>query len=62
VGIKEITKEVEECSALSLGGVQSVLSNMVEILPLFLKFGQSVNLEGVTFEVENLDATARPMI
>ncbi|MHB9291186.1 hypothetical protein Holit_00258 [Hollandina sp. SP2] len=46
VGIKEIAKEIEGRSALSLGDVQSVLSNMVEILPLFLKLGQSVNLEG----------------
>jgi predicted histone-like DNA-binding protein len=46
VGIHEIAKEIEGRSALSLGDVQSVLSNMVEILPLFLKLGQSVNLEG----------------
>jgi predicted histone-like DNA-binding protein len=46
VGIKEIAKEIEGRSALSLGDVQSVLSNLVEILPLFLKLGQSVNLEG----------------
>jgi nucleoid DNA-binding protein len=26
--------------------VQSVLSNLVEVLPVFLKLGQSVNLEG----------------
>ncbi|MDR0411165.1 MAG: HU family DNA-binding protein [Treponema sp.] len=46
VGMKEIAKEIEGRSALSLGDVQSVLSNMVEILPVFLKLGQSVNLEG----------------
>jgi predicted histone-like DNA-binding protein len=46
VGIQEIAKEIEERSALSLGDVQSVLSNMVEILPLFLKLGQTISLEG----------------
>jgi predicted histone-like DNA-binding protein len=46
VVIKDIVKEIEGRSALSLGDVQSVLSNLVEVLPVFLKFGQSVNLEG----------------
>jgi predicted histone-like DNA-binding protein len=46
VGIKDIAKEIEGRSALSLGDVQSVLSNLVEVLPVFLKLGQSVNLEG----------------
>ena len=46
MGIKDIAKEIEGRSALSLGDVQSVLSNLVEVLPVFLKLGQSVNLEG----------------
>ena len=46
VGLQEIAKEIEGRSALSLGDVQSVLSNMVEVLPIFLKLGQSVKLEG----------------
>jgi predicted histone-like DNA-binding protein len=46
VGIQEIAKEIEGRSALSLGDVQSVLSNLVEILPLFLKLGQTIKLEG----------------
>jgi predicted histone-like DNA-binding protein len=46
VGIQAIAKEIEGRSALSLGDVQSVLSNLVEILPLFLKLGQTINLEG----------------
>ncbi|MDR1986010.1 MAG: HU family DNA-binding protein [Treponema sp.] len=46
VGIKEIAKEIEGRSALSLGDVQSVLSNLVEIVPVFLKLGQTINLEG----------------
>jgi predicted histone-like DNA-binding protein len=46
VGLKDIAKEIEGRSALSLGDVQSVLSNLMEVLPVFLKLGQSVNLEG----------------
>jgi predicted histone-like DNA-binding protein len=46
VGFKDISKEIEGRSAISLGDVQSVLSNLVEVLPTFLKLGQSVNLEG----------------
>jgi predicted histone-like DNA-binding protein len=52
LGLKDIAKEIEGCSALSLGDVQSVLSNLMEVLPVFLKLGQSVNLEGFgTFRV-----------
>ncbi|MDR2446606.1 MAG: hypothetical protein LBD58_04870, partial [Treponema sp.] len=29
-----------------MGDVQSVLANLMEVLPVFLKLGQSVNLEG----------------
>jgi predicted histone-like DNA-binding protein len=46
VGVQEIAREIEGRSALSLGDVQSVLSNLVEILPLFFKLGQTVKLEG----------------
>ncbi|GMO53737.1 MAG: hypothetical protein Pg6C_20170 [Treponemataceae bacterium] len=46
VSLQEIAKEIVGRSALSLGDVRSVLSNLVDILPLFLKFGQSVRLEG----------------
>jgi predicted histone-like DNA-binding protein len=46
VGVQEIAREIEGRSALSLGDVQSVLSNLVEILPLFLKLGQTIKLEG----------------
>jgi predicted histone-like DNA-binding protein len=60
VGIKDIAKEIEGRSALSLGDVQSVLSNLMEVLPIFLKLGQSVNLEGFgTFRVSvTSDGTA----
>jgi predicted histone-like DNA-binding protein len=52
VGTAQIAKEIEGRSALSLGDVQSVLSNLVELLPLFLKLGQSITLEGFgTFRI-----------
>jgi predicted histone-like DNA-binding protein len=62
VGIKDIAKEIEGRSALSLGDVQSVLSNLVEVLPVFLKLGQSVNLEGFgSFRVSvSSEGTATP--
>ncbi|MDR1218539.1 MAG: HU family DNA-binding protein [Treponema sp.] len=62
VGMKDIAKEIEGRSALSLGDVQSVLSNMMEVLPVFLKLGQSVNLEGFgTFRISvTSDGTATP--
>ncbi|MDR2796610.1 MAG: HU family DNA-binding protein [Spirochaetaceae bacterium] len=62
VGIKAIAKEIEGRSALSLGDVQSVLSNLVEVLPVFLKLGQSVNLEGFgSFRVAvSSEGTATP--
>jgi predicted histone-like DNA-binding protein len=46
VGLHEIAKEIEGRSALSLGDVQSVLSNLMEVMPMFLKLGQSIKLEG----------------
>jgi predicted histone-like DNA-binding protein len=62
VGLTEIAKEIEGRSALSLGDVQSVLSNLMEVMPLFLKLGQSVKLEGFgTFRVTvSSDGTATP--
>lgn len=46
VGVAEIAREIEGRSALSLGDVQSVLSNLMEVMPIFLKLGQTVKLEG----------------
>jgi predicted histone-like DNA-binding protein len=52
VSTKAIAKEIEGRSSLSLGDVQSVLSNLVEVMPVFLKLGESVKLEGFgTFRV-----------
>ena len=62
VGMHEIAKEIEGRSALSLGDVQSVLSNLVQMLPLFLKLGQTIKLEGFgSFRVSVAsDGTATP--
>jgi predicted histone-like DNA-binding protein len=45
VSMQEIAQEIEGRSALSRGDVQSVLSNLGEVLPLFLKLGQTIKLE-----------------
>jgi predicted histone-like DNA-binding protein len=60
VGLAEIAKEIEGRSALSLGDVQSVLSNLMEVMPIFLKLGQSIKLEGFgTFRITvSSDGTA----
>lgn len=47
VKTKDIAEEIVKRSALSLGDVQSTLSNLVEIIPLFMKLGQSIRLEGL---------------
>jgi predicted histone-like DNA-binding protein len=46
VNLSEIAKEVAHRAALSEGDVQSVLTNLMNTLPLFIKLGQSVNLTG----------------
>ena len=45
-----------------MGDVQSVLSNLIEVMPIFLKLGQSIKLEGFgTFRVTvSSDGTATP--
>jgi predicted histone-like DNA-binding protein len=62
VGMAEIAKEIEGRSALSIGDVQSVLSNLVELLPVFLRLGQTIKLEGFgSFRVSvKSDGTATP--
>lgn len=46
VGIRDIAAEIKERSSLSLGDIQSVLSNLVELMPLFFKLGQTIKIEG----------------
>ncbi|MDR0599555.1 MAG: HU family DNA-binding protein [Treponema sp.] len=62
VGLQEIAREIEGRSALSLGDVQSVLSNLMDVMPIFLKLGQSIKLEGFgTFRVSvTSDGTTTP--
>jgi predicted histone-like DNA-binding protein len=52
IGLRDIAREINGRSSLSLGDVQSVLSNLMEVMPLFLKLGQSIKLEGFgTFRI-----------
>jgi predicted histone-like DNA-binding protein len=44
--IRDIAREIEARSALTIGDVQSVLTNLVSVLPTFLRMGSSVRLEG----------------
>lgn len=46
IKLEDFAKEIVARSALTLGDVQSVLSNLVEILPLFISLGQTIHLEG----------------
>lgn len=46
VGMTEIAREIESRSSLSIGDVKSVLNNLVEVLPVFLRLGQTIKLEG----------------
>jgi predicted histone-like DNA-binding protein len=60
VGLQKIVKEMESRSAFSLGDAQSVLSNLMEVMSIFLTLGQSIKLEGFgTFRVTvSSDSTA----
>jgi hypothetical protein len=51
VGFMEIAKEIEGRSALSLGDVQSVLSNMAEVYPYSLNWGRLSNWKGLGLSV-----------
>jgi predicted histone-like DNA-binding protein len=46
VDLAAITKEVAHRASLSEGDVQSVLTNLVGVLPMFVKLGQSIHLTG----------------
>lgn len=47
VGLANIAREIAGRSALSAGDILSVLVNLTEVLPLFLKLGHSVRLDGL---------------
>jgi nucleoid DNA-binding protein len=46
LGLNEIAKEISGRSASSQGDVSNVLRNLVEVMPTFMKLGQTIRLEG----------------
>jgi predicted histone-like DNA-binding protein len=52
VGMNRIVADIRDRSAMTAGDVKNVLTNLVELLPVYLKLGQSIKLEGVgTFRI-----------
>jgi predicted histone-like DNA-binding protein len=46
VGLAEIAKEIADRSSLTFGDVQNVLRNLLEVLPTYIRLGQTIHLEG----------------
>ncbi|MDR1616238.1 MAG: HU family DNA-binding protein [Syntrophomonadaceae bacterium] len=46
VDMSRIVKDIQNRSALTAGDVRSVLDNLAEVLPVYLRLGQTVNLQG----------------
>jgi predicted histone-like DNA-binding protein len=46
VGLAEIAKEIADRSSLTFGDVQNVLRNLLEVLPTYIRLGQTIRLEG----------------
>ncbi|GHT13048.1 hypothetical protein AGMMS4956_08610 [Bacteroidia bacterium] len=46
VGLSEIAKEISDRSSLTFGDVQNVLRNLLEVLPVYIRLGQTIHLEG----------------
>ncbi|MDR2897705.1 MAG: HU family DNA-binding protein [Spirochaetaceae bacterium] len=46
VGMKDIANEIAKRSSMSVGDVQAVLTTLVDSMPLYLKLGQTIKLEG----------------
>jgi predicted histone-like DNA-binding protein len=42
--VKSLAKEIAARSSLTVGDVENVLNNLVEVLPVFLKIGMSIQL------------------
>jgi predicted histone-like DNA-binding protein len=52
VDMARIVRDIQDRSALTAGDVRSVLDNLAEVLPVYLRLGQTVNLRGFgTFRV-----------
>ena len=49
VGMSRIVKDIRDRSAMTAGDVKNVLTNLAELLPVYLQLGQTVNLEGFGF-------------
>jgi predicted histone-like DNA-binding protein len=46
LNLNEIARELADRSSLSQGDVLNVLRNLVEVLPMYLKLGMTIRLEG----------------
>ncbi|MDR3094029.1 MAG: DNA-binding protein, partial [Bacteroidales bacterium] len=46
VGLAEIAKEIADRSSLTFGDVQNVLRNLLDVLPAYIRLGQTIRLEG----------------
>jgi predicted histone-like DNA-binding protein len=46
VGLAEIAKEIADRSSLTFGDVQNVLRNLLDVLPTYIRLGQTIHLEG----------------
>ncbi|GHT73579.1 hypothetical protein FACS189456_4140 [Bacteroidia bacterium] len=46
VNLAEIAKEIADRSSLTFGDVQNVLRNLLDVLPLYIRLGQTIHLEG----------------
>ena len=44
VSLKEIAKEIEKRSSLSKGDIENVLTNLCDVIPMFLRIGNTVSL------------------
>ena len=46
VGLSEIAKDIADRSSLTFGDVQNVLRNLLDVLPTYIRLGQTIRLEG----------------
>jgi predicted histone-like DNA-binding protein len=52
VGMSRIVQDIRDRSAMTAGDVKNVLTNLVELMPVYLKLGQTIKLEGFgTFRI-----------
>ncbi|GHT67357.1 hypothetical protein FACS189452_04900 [Bacteroidia bacterium] len=46
VNLAEIAKEIADRSSLTFGDVQNALRNLLDVLPVYIRLGQTIRLEG----------------